>query len=221
MLLPVWSAKAGAGCTTLTLALASALVAKGDECLLVDLGGDLPAAVGIVEPTAGVSDWLAQTPGNLAALQRLERDSGRDGVDIIALGNSLDWHVDADEHLIDALRDHDRCVIVDVGDRYGSRSDSLTRLRSLVADEPGSIFVVRSGYLEVRRALRHEVRPEAMVLVRENGRGLDRYDLLRLLGTPVSAEVDYDPRIAKAIDNGTLLRRTPKTLSRQVEVLVR
>ena len=220
MMLPVWSAKAGAGCTTVSLALAGRMAKRFGTCLLVDLGGDVPAAIGIEEPPVGVSDWLASPTGDREALQRLERSAGVGGLEVIALGDSMAWECERDAALLDHLRSDRRPVVIDVGHRFGSRSDSLTRLRNAVASEPESVFVVRACYLEFRRILRHEVRPDAVVFVRENGRSLDRLDVKRLLGTPVTVEIDYDPAIARAVDSGTMLRRTPKLLGHQVEALV-
>lgn len=220
MMLPVWSAKAGAGCTTVSLALAARMAKRRGTCLLVDLGGDVPAAIGIEEPAAGVTDWLASPGGDRAALRRLERPAGPAGLEVIALGDSMSWGWDRDAALLEQLRSDPRPVVVDVGHRFGSRSDSLTRLRNAAASEPESVFVVRACYLEFRRILRHEIRPDAVVFVRENGRSLDRLDVKRLLGTPVTVEIDHDPAIARAVDSGTMLRRTPKLLGTQIEALV-
>ncbi|NLA34565.1 MAG: hypothetical protein GX868_02630 [Actinobacteria bacterium] len=220
MMLPVWSAKAGAGCTTVSLALAGRVTKRFGACLLVDLGGDVPAAIGMDEPIAGVTDWLASAHGDAPALHRLERPAGPSGLDVVALGDSMSWACPRDLELVECLRDDARPVVVDVGDRFGSRSDSLTRLRNLVASEPQSVLVVRACYLEFRRILRHELQPDVVVFVRENGRSLDRLDVKRLLGAPVIVEIDHDPAVGRAVDDGTMLRRTPKLLGHQMEALV-
>ena len=61
MLTTVWSVKGGAGCTVVSVAIVVMRCAARDgRCVLVDLAGDLPAALGLSEPGGpGVTDWLA------------------------------------------------------------------------------------------------------------------------------------------------------------------
>lgn len=76
MLISCWSAKGGSGTTVVSVALALLLARSAPSgALLVDLGGDVPAALGVPEPDgAGVLDWLAAGPDTPAdALARLER----------------------------------------------------------------------------------------------------------------------------------------------------
>src|SRR4051794_637388 len=59
MLIACWSAKGGSG-TTVVAASMAALLARRQPTLLVDLDGDLPAALGMADDDrAGVRDWLA------------------------------------------------------------------------------------------------------------------------------------------------------------------
>ena len=61
MLIACWSAKGGSGTTVVSVAL-GLLLARGAPggALIVDLAGDVPAALGMAEPSgAGVTDWLA------------------------------------------------------------------------------------------------------------------------------------------------------------------
>ena len=54
-----WSTKGGSGTTVVAAALALSRAATGASVRLVDFAGDLPAALGIVEPDSpGVTDWL-------------------------------------------------------------------------------------------------------------------------------------------------------------------
>ncbi|HEX9993018.1 MAG TPA: hypothetical protein VGB14_08840 [Acidimicrobiales bacterium] len=76
MLISCWSAKGGCGTTVVSVALALLLARSASAgALLVDLAGDVPAALGVPEPDgAGVLDWLAAGPDTPAdALSRLER----------------------------------------------------------------------------------------------------------------------------------------------------
>ena len=56
----------------------------------------------------------------------------------------------------------------------------------------------------------------------ESYRAIDKMvDIAEALGAPVVAQIDHDPAVARAVDDGKLVRRTPRPLSRQVEALVR
>ena len=57
MLITCWSSKGGSGTTVVAAALAHLLAAEADGALLVDLGGDLPAALGLPEPHEGLTGW--------------------------------------------------------------------------------------------------------------------------------------------------------------------
>ncbi|MEZ5168106.1 MAG: hypothetical protein R2695_17075 [Acidimicrobiales bacterium] len=59
MLTVCWSPKGGSGTSVVAAALAVSTASAGRECLLVDLGGDLPALLGLAEEGDGVADWLA------------------------------------------------------------------------------------------------------------------------------------------------------------------
>ncbi len=57
MVILCWAAKGGSGATVVAAALA---LTSGRPTLLVDLDGELPAALGIPEPDRpGIDDWLA------------------------------------------------------------------------------------------------------------------------------------------------------------------
>ena len=72
-----WSAKGGSGTTVVAAALALVL-SQRHPTLLIDLGGDSPAALGIAEPHGpGLADWFASPTADSAALSRL--DSRRNG----------------------------------------------------------------------------------------------------------------------------------------------
>ena len=62
MLISCWSAKGGAGTTVVSVSLALVLARRTPAgALLVDLGGDVPAALGLADPgDPGLSGWLAQ-----------------------------------------------------------------------------------------------------------------------------------------------------------------
>ena len=91
MLSALWSAKGGAGTTTTAVALADIRRRshRTTDTLLVDLAGDLPAALGLSDPDLGVTEWLASDAGP-EALTRIEREVA-DGVSLLPLGNTSEW----------------------------------------------------------------------------------------------------------------------------------
>ncbi len=64
MVTACWSLKGGSGTTVVAAGLALSIQRRiGRPVLLVDLAGDLPAALGLPEPTGpGVAEWLAAGP---------------------------------------------------------------------------------------------------------------------------------------------------------------
>lgn len=75
MVTACWSLKGGSGTTVVAAGLALSIQRRiGRPVLLVDLAGDLPAALGLPEPTGpGVAEWLAAGPAVPPdALARLE-----------------------------------------------------------------------------------------------------------------------------------------------------
>jgi hypothetical protein len=212
----LWSAKGGVGVTTTAVALAGRLAesSRADvrESLLVDLGGDLPAATGLAEPTVGLTDWLSSSAGP-DSLTRLEVAVGG-SVSLIGLGAADDWPSDRPALLAAVLAADHRHVIGDLG-VVGDGRTPLDGLRSaLLRAAHTSLLVTRPCYLALRRAARSTVAPDGVVLIREPGRALDRNDVEGLLSVPVVAEIDLDPAVARAVDAGLLARHAPRHLHR-------
>lgn len=211
MLIALWSAKGGAGTTVVTASM-SLLAARRDPagCLVVDLAGDLPAALGVVEADGpGLSDWLSAgevVPAD--ALARLERPV-TDGLALLPRGaGPLDpLRMDV---LASLLAGDHRTVVADCG------SDPSGPVLAMVAGAARSVLVTRPCFLSLRRALAAPVRPSEVVLVAEPGRALTRHDVEGCLGAPVVAEVAVDPKVARAVDAGLLSVRLPRTLSRDL-----
>src|SRR3954453_14437028 len=78
MFVACWSVKGGSGTTVVSAGLALQLAATGRDVVLVDMAGDLPAALGIHEPDGpGLADWLGAASGvGGDALARLEGGAG-------------------------------------------------------------------------------------------------------------------------------------------------
>ena len=199
-----WSVKGGSGTSVVAAALA---VAKPVETTLVDLGGDLPAVLGLPEPTGqGIADWLssnAPAPALADLLVQVDPTTvlvprGRDPVD----RQSSRW-----VELADWLGTRP-VAVVDAG--TGDPPDGLL--------SPGvrSLLVTRGCYLALRRASHLARRPDGVVLLVEPGRSLGRREVGHAVGAPVMATVSVDPAVARAVDAGLLAARLPRLLQREL-----
>jgi hypothetical protein len=228
VLITCWSAKGGSG--TSVVAAALALVSAGTAGTsgtagtagtgragapgavdLVDTEGDLPAVLGLPEPTGpGLADWLAGPPDRSPALLDRLRIPVVAGLGLVPRGSGgLD---DGDRATVAAaaLAAGGRRVVADAG---CARSAAA---RAFVERADVSLLVVRNCYLALRRAVATDLRPTGVVMVREPGRALERADVEGVLGVPVRAVVDIDPALARAVDAGLLVARVPAGLRRQL-----
>lgn len=211
MLVACWSVKGGSGTTVVAAALGHVLARSAPEgALIADLGGDLPAALGLPEPNGpGLSDWLAagdDVPAD--ALERLTVETGR-GPALLPRGRGP-LTVHGAERMVASLAALGQMIVVDCG----SPGDEVG---SAVAAAAGlSLLVLRPCYLALRRALATPIRPSGVILVSEPGRSLGRKDVEEVLGVPVRAEVAWDPVVARCVDAGLLGRRVPRTLERSL-----
>jgi hypothetical protein len=197
-----WAAKGGSGTTVVAAARA---IAVAEPTLLVDLDGDLPAALGVTDPDRpGVHDWLASDAAadRLAGLEiplgptRALLPTGRAGRPVTDRWPDLATHLRLDR----------REVIVDAG--TGAPPAALLD----VADH--AWLVTRACYLALRAAVQLPCRPTGVVLVDEPGRALTAADVEAALGAPVIATVLLDPAIARAVDAGLLVSRLPSAFRR-------
>jgi hypothetical protein len=196
-----WAAKGGSGTTVVAAALALTIT---PPVLLVDLAGDIHAALGTPVPSGpGVHDWLRSDAG-ADGICHLAADAAP-GVDVVAAGTG---RVTADHprwaDLAAVLAAEPRTVVVDAGTGPppGALLDAGAR----------SLLVTRACYLSLRRAVGHEHRPDAIVLVAEPGRALRVADVESALGAPVVATVSIDPAVARAVDAGLLAARLPRVI---------
>jgi MinD-like ATPase involved in chromosome partitioning or flagellar assembly len=213
MLVACWSAKGGSGTTVVAVSLATLLARPAGSSLVVDLAGDVPAVLGLPEPSgAGVLDWLAAgdaVPPD--ALSRLELE-GPSGVRVIPRGAASDDTVaDGRGEVLAALLASDpRPVVVDCG------SQPRRAALAIAASASVSLLVLRPCYLALRRAQAFPLRPSGVVLVQDVGRRLTSDDVESVLGVPVRAVVAVDPAIAVAVDSGCLADRLPRRLQRSL-----
>ena len=205
-----WSAKGGSGTTVVALVLAVvAARSSPGSALLVDLGGDVPAALGLPEPgSPGALDWSAAPPDvDGDALDRLtlgiDVGPGDGGLRVLPRGTGAG----VPERLAAALAERPS-VVVDCGppgDPVGSW---------LAAALPVSLLVVRPCGLALRRIAAAPTRPTGVVLVEEPGHRIDRREVADAAGAPVVARVPWDPAVARAVDDGLVGERVPRSVAR-------
>ena len=211
MLVACWSSKGGAGTTVVATALALLLAGREPGgAVLADLAGDVPAALGLPEPTSpGLAGWLAagrDVPAD--ALARLEVRTVP-GLALLPRGGGL-LPADRADVLAALLLADTRPVVADCG------ADPTGTALTIAAGATRSILVTRACFLALRRALGAPLRPSEVVLLTEPGRSLTRLDVEDCLGAPVVAEVAVDPSVARAVDAGLLATRLPRALAREL-----
>jgi hypothetical protein len=217
MLIACWSVKGGAGTTVVAAALAL-LSARQAPTVLVDLAGDVPAALGHPEPASpGISGWLAAGPGVPAdALGRIEIEVAP-GLALLPRGAGA-LHPGRAGLLAALLDRSSRPTVVDCG-RIGSPADSAdpdgdTVATTLISAARRSILVIRPCYMALRRVTEAPLRPSGVVVVQEPGRALTTADVQHVVRVPVLAEVVVDPAVARAVDAGVLASRLPRSLAK-------
>lgn len=214
MFFSLWSVKGGSGATVVAATLALVLARRrSDEVLLVDLAGDLPAALALPEPPdAGLTDWLdagSDVPAD--ALARLEVPVV-DGLRLLPRGEGPMRGSERGGVLCRILADDPRDVVVDCGTLSSTHPDEVPLLVAMSATQ--SLLVTRPCYLGLRRALAAPLRPSQLIVVSEPERALDSADIEEILGVPVLAELQWDPAVARAIDAGLFVARVPRALER-------
>lgn len=214
MLIACWSVKGGVGTTVVAASMAVAASHRG-PVLAVDLAGDLPACMGVAEPTGpGVAEWLAAGPEVPPdALHRMQEPVAVN-LDVLAKGRGPQPARRA-AAFVQLLAATGSTVVVDCG-----RLDATNTVAATVAAEADrSLLVTRLCYLGLRRAAHAPVRPSGVIVVREPGRSLTAADAERVVGVPVVAELAMDPAVGRAVDAGILAARLPRPLSQVISGL--
>ena len=207
-----WSVKGGSGTTVVASTLALVHAEKSPRgALIVDLAGDVPAVLGLAEPSSiGISEWFAQNENSsrialqsiaiqaTANLQLISRGSGQ----IVANANFAE--------LAASLATFDLPVVVDAGCGVVPTE--------LLARASSSLLITRPCYLSLRRAAQLNVAPTGVVLINEPGRALGKRDVESVIGAPVLAEITFDATISRAVDAGLLASRLPGMLAKQLSV---
>jgi len=212
LLISCWSAKGGVGTTVVATSLALLLAARDPAgVVLADLAGDVPAVLGLAEvESAGLAGWLAAGESVPAdALVRLEVPAAA-GLSVLPRGGGR-LEPGRAGVLATLLEQGTRPVVVDCGTvAGGGAAGDVVALAAA-----SSLLVIRPCFVALQRLLRITPRPTGVVVVREPGRVLGRSDVERVVGAPVVAELETDPRVARAVDAGLLhVARLPRTLAR-------
>lgn len=197
-----WAAKGGSGTTVVAASIA---LANPNPTLLVDLDRDLPAILGLAEPSSpGVHDWLGS--GAPAARLTALEIAVRPRLTLLPGGPWASASPERWESLAHSFADERRDVIIDVGTRPPPAA--------LLAVAHRTWLVTRSCYLALRSAARSSVRSTGVVLIDEPGRAMRSADVEATVGAPVAAVLLYDPAIFRAVDAGLLIARLPAGMTR-------
>ena len=196
----IFMSSKGGNCTTVTAAAYAYLSAiRGNNVLLIDLCGDIPAVIGAAQPTTpGINDWLSEgCTLNAEQLVQLG-DPVMQGLVVVHTGSSV---VDGEprwKELADAIHSLPHTVIFDAGTGFIPEV-----LRNAVSE---ITMVTRSCYLSLRHATTLQ-RPTNAFLIEESGRALTASDVSHVLGVPIMAKIPYDSTISRAVDAGLLPSR--------------
>ena len=207
-----WSVKGGSGTTVVASTLALVHAEKSPRgALIVDLAGDVPAVLGLAEPSGiGIGEWFSQNENSSRmALQSIAIQATAN-LQLIARGSGqINTNANFAE-LAASLATFDVPVIIDAG--CGVVSPELLALAS------SSLLITRPCYLSLRRAAQLNVAPTGVVLINEPGRALGKRDVESVIGAPVIAEITFDATISRAVDAGLLASRLPNILAKQLSV---
>ena len=205
-----WSVKGGSGTTVVASTLALVHAEKSSHgALIVDLAGDVPAVLGLAEPSGiGVSEWFTQNENSSRmALQSIAIQATAN-LQLISRGATpIDSTANFAE-LSASLTTFDLPIIIDAGCGVVS-ADLLARASS-------SLLITRPCYLSLRRAAQLNVAPTGVILINEPGRALGKRDVESVIGAPVIAEITFDAAISRAVDAGLLASRLPSMLAKQL-----
>jgi hypothetical protein len=200
----LWAAKGGSGTSTIAATIA---LTDPRNSLLVDLDGELPAVLGLPEPSGdGISEWFS-TDAEPALLDLLTVEINRT-TRLIPHGHERPEPSPQRWAEFGAWAANHGPVVIDAGTRPPPPSIGATNL-----------LVTRACYLSLRRAVATPLRPDGVILVTEPGRAIKAPDVERALGVPVVAQIATDPAVARAIDAGLLAARAPKALRNAVAPL--
>lgn len=208
MIVTCWSPKSGSGTSVTVTAMASLAARMGKPTVLIDLGGDAAAILGLPTPALGLGDVI-ETHGSHGVRDVMVPVS--EGLHLIAPGfTDLPSPYSNRWGRIDQILDEiatDHLVLIDAGG-FG-----LPEWLDSVSDS--TVVVIRPCYIALRRAAEHtrsDHLADAVIVVIERDRALTARDVSLVLGIPVVAEVTVHPDVSRRVDSGLLNSRIPDHL---------
>lgn len=193
------SSKGGTGTTVTACASALHGATKSGSALLIDLCGDVPAALGMSEPnTPGINEWLAENQTADGEALLLLGNSTANGLIVVHRGDKFVEGQPRWCDLAHVLSAMPMPVFVDAGTSYVP--DELRHIAKHV------VLVTRQCYLSLRRATLVP-KPTGVVVVEEDGRALNAKDIEYVIGSPVLATIPVVPAVCRAVDAGLFTSR--------------
>ncbi len=196
----VFCSPKGGNCTTVTAAAHAVITASTrggtTPTVIVDLGGDMPAVLGVAEPDSpGINEWLSEqcrlSVGELVA----SASPVAPGLALVHRGSAFVEGRPRWGELATLLGEHE--IVLDAGTGW------LPPEVTAAARE--TVLVTRPCYTSLRRAVRMP-RPSQVFAVDEPHRALGIDDVGHVLGlSPV--RVPWDTAISRAVDAGLLVQR--------------
>lgn len=193
------SSKGGNGTTVTAAALAVVSAQRGVNTLLLDLCGDVPAVLGVPEPTSpGVNDWLGETRAADPESLVMSGVPVANGLVVVHRGSRFVEGQPRWSDLASAVNSLPHTVIIDAGTTYipDALRDAMTEI----------VLVTKPCYLSLRRATQLP-KPTSIFVVDEVGRALSTNDVAHVIGANVAAKIPHSASISRAVDAGLLLDR--------------
>ncbi|MDE0267467.1 MAG: hypothetical protein OXI96_00295 [Acidimicrobiaceae bacterium] len=229
MIIWYWSVKGGTGTSVVAGATAIRLAAKGNDTILVDLVGDQPSLLGLtddksVDSEPGISDWIAA--GDDVAADAIARllENVASNLRLLPKGKTSilpDNTVRGGTHGSEAIPNssmHRLMLALDMLSLAGpvvvDAGLDPHRGRSVLPDTGKAVCVLRACYLALSQAQQIPGPYDQIVLVQEPGRALRARDVVRAVGGSEVECVNWDPRVARSVDAGTLVSLLPPPLRR-------
>lgn len=206
------SPKGGNGTTVTTASFALLSALRDTSTILIDLCGDIPATLGLAEPSGpGINDWLSETcTQSLPALLH-ESVSLRDNLIVLHRGAAFVEGQPRWSEFADALRELSHNVVIDAGTTFVP--DQVRHAMTCIT------MVTKACYLSLRRAT-NLARPTNVIVVTEEARALTSRDVSQVLGVPVIAEIPYQSAISRAVDAGLLPDRCEQLIGQYLPATI-
>lgn len=193
------SPKGGNGTTVTAASFALLSAQRGTSTILIDLCGDIPATLGLAEPSGpGINDWLGETCVQSFSTHLQECALVQDNLMVVHRGSLFVEGQPRWNEFADALRELPHDVVIDAGTTFVP-----DHVRSAMTC---TTMVTKACYLSLRRAT-NLARPTNVIVIKEEARALTSRDVSQVLGAPVIAEIPYQSAISRTVDAGLLVDR--------------